>query len=1392
MSNIKNRDIAIIGMAGRFPDAKNIEELHNNLLCGKDSIRKISKERLKKTTLPENKNYSIYGYMDDIDVFDFTLFGISKGEAESMDPHQRQLLEVVYETFENSGYSIDYFAGTKTSVYVGDQQLNYYKHADVFNPTLITGNGSEFLAARISRAFNLTGGVAVIDTSCSSSLVALHTACNELILENATHALVCGVNLELFPFVDETGYHAGVSSPDGNSRPFSASANGMVFGEAVVSILLKPLEKAIEDQDNIHAIIKSSAVNNNANRSASLTAPDAVAQAEVIQTAWEKANINPQDIGYIEAHGSATQLGDTIEVGGIELAFKNFTNEVGFCPISSIKGNIGHSRSAAGIVGLVRAVLALKHKKIFPIPNFDSPSDFVSLKNSPIYIPTELKDWDTSNCNSRLAGLSSIGFSGTNVHVVLQEYLSDVRQAPYRPDTDYLITVSGKTRKALNQNLDAFLLKIEDFENTDLPNIAFTLGAGRKHYEYRFSSIVRNLDELKDAIQKYINSEKSLKSKNDEKIIFILSDIQQINPVAFDFLMSHFPVFSDLYNHNKQICINQVTLINNNIEVFLYQYSCFQLMLQLGFKIPQIVGVGIGKIVANVISNTITFSEALEEASLYIPTPIANLTERIDKLVLRETETTSVVFIELGAEGTLSKALKSKVKTSDKIRVFCMDNQQNEGLVYLLQSLYQANYSIDFQNYFQYPEAKRIELFSYQFEKNRCWIRETPRIEEELSVKEKQILRELNVSELIRIISICWDEALELNDLISIHDDFFLIGGDSIKATRVINLINKKLNLTLSFEDIFDFSTIDSLAKYLESNKTVVEKLSVIWQAILKTETLDLDADFFELGGHSLIANHILNAIRKEFGVELNFEDFYKNTTINLLSALIEEKLSKSESKNSLTSIPPTPQKALYPVSNGQKRLWQIGQIEEVSVAYNTPNIFQINGNLDKNTLKIALQKLINRHEILRTTFVSENDEVFQKVEDFSKKHATLIFEDVRTQIEPVETAKKLIDDIIKKPFDFKNGPLFEVFLFQLEENNFILLLNIHHIISDGISFEILLNDLFTYYSNIQHKLSFELPPLTIQYKDYSVWYNQLLLDESMKVHQDYWMNMFAGELPTLDLPTTFPRPSIMTHNGQRIIKEIPDELSANLRKFNTKSGVSSFTSILAFLKILLCRYSNQQDVVVGFPSDGRIHPDLENQIGYYSSTIALRTNIEEDCTFESLLDTLKSNVMEAYSHQVYPFDNILSDIKYKRNLSRSPLFDVMLAMQSREKSQDKLFVVEGISISSFETELKTSQMDLVFSVFENEENFTICLDFNSDLFSKDFADQLLNHLLSIADESIKFPSKSIWELDFLPKSTLNSLLGHHCHTFRDYSFASTLVSMFERSVACHPTSIAL
>ncbi|MBD0255053.1 MAG: polyketide synthase, partial [Cytophagales bacterium] len=255
-------------MAGYFPEAKNVEEFYANLCNARDSVRSISRKRLINTSIPPNDSYQNVGFLEDVDRFDHDFFNISQGEAECMDPQQRLLMQVVYHTIENAGYDAGFFNGSNTSIFVGDVQLNYYRLAEAFDPTLVTGNMNGATAGRIARFFNLRGNAAMVDTTCSSSLVALHFACNDLLLGEADYAFACGVKLYLFPSEKNGAGDVGVASPDGKARAFSAEANGTVSGETVGCVLLKPLAKALADKDVIHAVVKATAVNQDAALSA--------------------------------------------------------------------------------------------------------------------------------------------------------------------------------------------------------------------------------------------------------------------------------------------------------------------------------------------------------------------------------------------------------------------------------------------------------------------------------------------------------------------------------------------------------------------------------------------------------------------------------------------------------------------------------------------------------------------------------------------------------------------------------------------------------------------------------------------------------------------------------------------------------------------------------------------------------------------------------------------------------------------------------------------------------------------------------------------------------------------------------------------------------------------
>ncbi len=352
------KDIAIIGLAGRFPEADDIGAFRQHLMQGRDGIRDFSTTRKSATTMAPGKQYMPIGFMEGIDLFDHKFFQISKAEAEYMDPHQRILMEVVYETLDSSGYDMDFFNGSETAVFIGDTDQDYGQLAERFDPTLVTGTTNATTAGRISRFFNFRGNAMMVDTACSSSLLAVHMACNELLVGDAKHALACGVRFILFPGEQNTGPDLGIMSKDGRTRSFAAKAEGSGAGEAAGCVLLKLLEQAQADGDIIYAVIKGTAANQDAQLSGSLTAPSSQAQSEVIRKTWEKGKIDPATVSYIEAHGSGTKLGDPIEIAGIDLAFKGFTDKLQACAVSSVKSNIGHTGSAAGISGLIKAVLS--------------------------------------------------------------------------------------------------------------------------------------------------------------------------------------------------------------------------------------------------------------------------------------------------------------------------------------------------------------------------------------------------------------------------------------------------------------------------------------------------------------------------------------------------------------------------------------------------------------------------------------------------------------------------------------------------------------------------------------------------------------------------------------------------------------------------------------------------------------------------------------------------------------------------------------------------------------------------------------------------------------------------------------------------------------------------
>lgn len=506
-------DIAVIGIAGRFPKAENVGEFWNNLKKGIDCISEIPPDRWNMDGFyhPEKgvpgKSYCKYGgFISDADKFDSLFFNLSPKQAELMDPRQRLFLQETWRVIEDAGYSRKSVENKKLGVFLGSEGETEYladkfDEPEEYSSHLFLGNSNSIMSARLSYFMDLKGPCVTIDTACSSSLVAVHTACESIRTGNCDMAIAGGAQIMISPRSYILLSKMGMLSPDGKCKTFDNSANGFVPGEAVAAVLLKPLSAAIKDKDYIYCVIKGSATNQDG-KSNGITAPNVLAQEQLESEVYNKSGISPETITYIEAHGTGTKLGDPVEVEGLTKAFSRFTSNKQYCSIGSVKSNIGHAGAAAGISALIKVALALKNKQVPPSINFSEANEQIDFKNTPFYVNTELTDWNTKSGFPRRAGVSSFGHSGTNCHIILEEApafdtVEKCQVAPY-----HIVAVSAESSDSQKRKLEDMRSWLKELDNNiSISDISYTSLVGRTHMTLRSAFVVSSVKELISSLE---------------------------------------------------------------------------------------------------------------------------------------------------------------------------------------------------------------------------------------------------------------------------------------------------------------------------------------------------------------------------------------------------------------------------------------------------------------------------------------------------------------------------------------------------------------------------------------------------------------------------------------------------------------------------------------------------------------------------------------------------------------------------------------------------------------------------------------------------------------------------------------------------------------------------
>ncbi|MFN6486362.1 MULTISPECIES: SDR family NAD(P)-dependent oxidoreductase [unclassified Nostoc] len=660
---VNQSDIAVIGMSCRFPGANNIDEFWQNLCNGVESISFFSDEEIIKAgvdpVLVKNPHYvKAKPILSDVESFDADFFGYSTKEAELLDPQQRLLLECAWESLETAGYNpltyngaIGIYAGAVmntyllNNVYPNRHQLDINDNLQVATIDSMGGlqmmvaNDKDYLTTRISYKLNLTGPSVNVQTACSTSLVAIHMACASLLSGESDMVLAGGVSVNAPQKIGHLYQEGMIVTPDGHCRAFDARAQGTIFGSGVGIVVLKRLSDAIADGDNIYAVVKGSAVNNDGGTKVGYMAPNGDGQAAVVTEAMAMAGIDAETISYVEAHGTGTPLGDPIEIGGLTQAFRASTQSKNFCGIGSVKTNVGHLQIASGVVGFIKTVLSLYHQKIPPSLHFEQPNPQLDLPNTPFYVNTTLQDWHTQD-HPRRAGVNSLGIGGTNCHVILEEAPIKIQNSKFKiqnSDEDpierpyHLLALSAKTLNALDELRHRYREFLISNSGVSIADVCYTANTGREHFNHRLAIVADSREELVEKLADLTFS-KSFQSNNKLTKIALLftgQGSQYINmgrklyntqPIFRQTLEQCDEILRPLLEHSLLEVLYPSQGLEDLLDrtaytqpaLFAIEYALYQLWKSWGIEPDVVMGHSVGEYVAATVAGVFSLSDGLK------------------------------------------------------------------------------------------------------------------------------------------------------------------------------------------------------------------------------------------------------------------------------------------------------------------------------------------------------------------------------------------------------------------------------------------------------------------------------------------------------------------------------------------------------------------------------------------------------------------------------------------------------------------------------------------------------------------------------------------------------------------------------------------------------------
>ena len=576
--------------------------------------------------------------------------------------------------------------------------------------------------------------------------------------------------------------------------------------------------------------------------------------------------------------------------------------------------------------------------------------------------------------------------------------------------------------------------------------------------------------------------------------------------------------------------------------------------------------------------------------------------------------------------------------------------------------------------------------------------------------------------------------------------------------------------------------------QYLAPRTPTEEILAQIWSQVLKVELVGINDNFFSLGGHSLLATQLVSRIRNTFKVELPLRQLFATATIAELAQAIEQ-LQQQNLEHTAPAILPRTEDTPLPLSYAQQRLWFLEQFQPNSALYNIPMTLRLVGGLNQTALEQSLQTIIQRHEALRTNFVTVDGEPTQIIQTATNWNLSVTDLTHLSTTEQEITAQELATQQAIHSFDLANEPLIKATLVVLNDTEYLLVLCIHHIVSDGWSMGVFVQELASLYDAYSQGLSSSLSPLPLQYADFAVWQRQWLQAEVLQSQLSYWQQQLADAPTLLSLPTDRPRPAAQSFEGAILEFELSLELTQKLTKLSREQGVTLFMTLLAAFNTLLYRYTEQSDILVGTPIANRNRSEIEGLIGFFVNTLVLRADLSGDPSFSGLLSRVRDVAMEAYSHQDLPFEMLVEALQPERDLSHSPLFQVMFILQNTPVSEVEL---TGLTVTPVKVQRDIAPFDLTLGMENTTEGLVGVFEYNTDLFDASTIERMMGHFVTLLEGIVAHPPEKISHLPLLTPCEQKQILFEWNNTDTDYPASLCIHNFFEKQVQLTPNAVAV